>query len=275
MIFEVNQGMNETSLWQRLSRVGRRIGRVWREFAGACRHNTSMWRRYTRKILPYVLVAILASALTVTAFGIQNINVKSLAAEKDALEESKQSLEQALTDTEDLLNQMLILNRDLQTLLEEAKREEVVVTDKIDELKDTYENAEQSALQHWVVPMKYTMCTSGFGYRYHPVEGEGKFHSGVDLAAPAGTPIVASRGGRVIAATYDDSAGNYVDIDHGDGFVTRYMHMSRSIVSTGQVLLTGQVIGYCGDTGKVTGVHLHFGVYYNGEAVDPAKYMDI
>ena len=127
----------------------------------------------------------------------------------------------------------------------------------------------------WLVPISYTHFTSPFGWRIHPVYGDWRFHYGVDLSAPTGTPIVASRSGKVTQASYDSSSGYHVYVNHGDGFVTRYLHMTHYIVSPGQYVNAGQVIGYCGSTGASTGPHLHFSVYYNGQAVNPANYINI
>ncbi len=267
--------MNLKTHWQKTAPAWQKVTSVWRGVADYFRKRIPVWKRFAQKAISYALVAVLASALTATVFAIQGMGLKDLTAEREALEESKQELAQTLTQTETLLNQLLTANKDTQDLLQEAQREEGEVADKIDELKGAYDAAEESALQHWVVPMKYTMCTSYFGLRLHPIEGEAKFHSGVDLAASVGTPIVASRGGRVTVAEYEDQAGYHVAIDHGDGYVTRYMHMSRYIVTSGQVVITGQVIGFCGASGAATGAHLHFGVYYDGKAVDPAQYIDI
>ena len=100
-------------------------------------------------------------------------------------------------------------------------------------------------------------------------------HYGVDLSAPQGTPIYATRGGRVTYATYDSSSGYYVSINHLDGFVTKYLHMTHYVVSPGQYVAAGQIIGYCGSTGASTGPHLHFSVYKDGVAVNPALYINI
>ena len=128
----------------------------------------------------------------------------------------------------------------------------------------------------WLVPISYTHFSSPFGYRIHPIYGDWRMHYGVDLSAPQGTPIYASRNGVVNVASYEaGGAGYYVNIDHQDGFTTRYMHMTHYIVSAGQYVYAGQVIGYCGSTGASTGPHLHFSVYYNGTAVNPANYISI
>ena len=128
----------------------------------------------------------------------------------------------------------------------------------------------------WLTPIKYDWFTSPFGYRWHPIHGDWRMHNGVDLAAPTGRPIIATRSGMVTTADYEEGgAGYYVRINHMDGFSSVYMHMTHFIVSPGQYVVAGQIIGYCGSTGGSTGPHLHFGIYYNGEAVNPAKYIKI
>ena len=127
----------------------------------------------------------------------------------------------------------------------------------------------------WKVPIKYKKFTSPYGWRTDPVYGGKRFHYGVDLAADEGTKIVASRGGTVTTATYDKDCGYYVQINHGDGYKSIYMHMTRYTVKKGDKVSQGQTIGYCGSTGKSTGPHLHFGISYNGSYVNPAKYIPI
>ena len=127
----------------------------------------------------------------------------------------------------------------------------------------------------WIVPIRYTAFTSPFGYRDAPTAGASTYHKGVDLAAPTGTPIYASRAGTVSTATYDGSCGYYVQINHGDGYRSIYMHMTHYVVSSGQYVQQGQVIGYCGSTGISTGSHLHFGISKNGTYVNPAHYIPI
>ena len=126
----------------------------------------------------------------------------------------------------------------------------------------------------WLVPCTYVYLSSPYGWRIHPVYGTLGFHSGVDLAAPKGTPIVASRSGTVTKATYNSSAGYYVTVNHGDGFSTSYLHMTHYIVKVGQKVSQGQVIGYVGSTGTSTGNHLHFTVYYNGSTQNPTAYIN-
>ena len=128
----------------------------------------------------------------------------------------------------------------------------------------------------WAMPIYGAVYTSAFGNRWHPVYGGYRFHYGVDLAAPTGTPIYASRSGVVDTASYQaGGAGNYVQINHGDGYRSIYMHMTYYIVGVGQYVSQGEVIGYCGSTGGSTGPHLHFGISYNGTYVNPANYIPI
>lgn len=127
----------------------------------------------------------------------------------------------------------------------------------------------------WLVPCSYRELSSPYGMREAPTAGASTFHQGVDLAAPAGTPIVASRGGTVTSATYSSRSGYYVTINHGDGFSSIYMHMTNYIVSAGQQVSQGQCIGYVGKTGIATGNHLHFGIAMNGAYVNPCSYVGL
>ena len=115
--------------------------------------------------------------------------------------------------------------------------------------------------------------TSPYGWRVHPIFGYDKFHYGVDIPAYAGANILASDSGTVAVATYSSSYGNYVMINHGGGIYTLYAHMSTLLVSAGQSVSQGQIIGYCGSTGWSTGPHLHYEVRKNGSTVDPLAYF--
>ena len=124
----------------------------------------------------------------------------------------------------------------------------------------------------FVWPATSYLVTSEYGYRVHPLQGVQKFHSGVDIGAGAGTPIYAAAAGTVATATYNDSYGNYVLINHGGGNSTLYAHMSSMAVSSGAYVTQGQVIGYVGSTGWSTGPHLHYEVRLNGSTVNPLSY---
>lgn len=114
---------------------------------------------------------------------------------------------------------------------------------------------------------------SGFGPRKAPCPGASTFHQGVDIGGVMGATIVAVLAGRVTGSSYNSSGGNYVQIDHGNGVSTRYLHMSQRLVKVGDYVMQGQPIGLVGSTGISTGSHLHFGVIINGSYVDPMKYI--
>lgn len=119
----------------------------------------------------------------------------------------------------------------------------------------------------------YVCVTSSYGYRVHPITGNYTMHNGVDLAAYEGTAIYATKSGYVTTATYNYAYGNYVTINHMDGFSSLYGHMIYSTVNEGQFVSQGEVIGYVGSTGYSTGPHLHFTIYYNGDTVNPMNYI--
>ncbi|WP_321786259.1 M23 family metallopeptidase [Paraburkholderia sp. J94] len=114
---------------------------------------------------------------------------------------------------------------------------------------------------------------SPFGNRIDPFTKRLSFHPGVDLVAPTGTPILAAAGGRVIFAGPKAGYGNAVEIDHGNGFITRYGHASKLDVTPGQVVLPGEHIADVGSTGRSTGPHLHFEVIVRGAQVNPTDYL--
>ena len=115
--------------------------------------------------------------------------------------------------------------------------------------------------------------SSGFGYRVHPILGYGRFHSGVDISAPTGTPIRATAAGRVVNASYYGGYGLAVVIDHGNGLQTLYGHCSAVAVGPGAFVKKGQLVSYVGSTGMSTGPHCHYEVSVNGTQVDPLPYM--
>lgn len=114
---------------------------------------------------------------------------------------------------------------------------------------------------------------SGFGYRTDPFTGRAALHTGLDFPSPIGTPIHAAAGGVVIAAQMHPQYGNMVEIDHGNGLVTRYGHASVLLVHPGDLVRRGQVIARVGTTGRSTGPHLHFEVLVQGVQQDPAKFL--
>ncbi len=122
----------------------------------------------------------------------------------------------------------------------------------------------------------WTRISSPYGSRIHPITGKSSFHSGIDIPASQGTPIIATRSGTVTIATYHSSYGNYVEINHGDGTSSRYAHMMNGgiMVKVGQSVTQGQIIGKVGTTGASTGNHLHFEIRIDGKTTDPTQYVD-
>lgn len=131
----------------------------------------------------------------------------------------------------------------------------------------------------WGLPVSSISVSSPYGWRANPWgNGPSDFHDGIDLVGASGTSIYASKAGTVATSGYDASAGNYVIIDHGDGYYSYYLHLSSFVVSTGQSVGQGSLVGGMGTTGNSTGVHLHFGIATSGNwsgFVDPAPLLGI
>lgn len=123
------------------------------------------------------------------------------------------------------------------------------------------------------VPNYESAVSSSYGWRIHPISGESKFHTGTDIPAPTGTPVIAVADGVVTIAGSMGGYGNTVMIDHGKGIVTLYGHNSSLDVVAGQTVKTGQVIAKVGSTGVSTGPHSHFEVRQNGEYTNPVKWI--
>ncbi len=218
------------------------------------------------------------------------VTKQELEEEKQTLEETRQTLEQEQTS--------------LEAIREEKKKQLEAIMAQIEEKQKAiaaYEasiaaaNSEIEALERqikeerarlarlnaphydggmfsWPCPST-TYITDEFGWRTHPIFGDRRFHSGIDIGAGYGASIVSAYSGTVVSAGYSSSMGNYVMIDHGDDLYTIYMHCSKLQVSTGQNVSKGQQIGLVGSTGNSTGPHLHFGVRLNGAYVSPWNYL--
>ncbi|KEO81623.1 murein hydrolase activator EnvC family protein [Tumebacillus flagellatus] len=126
----------------------------------------------------------------------------------------------------------------------------------------------------WPLP-GITLITDEFGDRIDPFTGQRMGHNGMDIAGPQGTTVVAAQSGKVITAGWVNGFGNCIIIDHGGGLWSLYGHLMNGgiLVSVGQQVTQGDAIGKEGSTGRSTGPHLHFGVYENGEVVNPRKYL--
>lgn len=134
-------------------------------------------------------------------------------------------------------------------------------------------NEARDALLPRGTPVSQGFVGSGYGMRTDPFTGEMSMHTGVDFAAPVGTPIFAAAGGVVVDAEPNPAFGNMVEIDHGKGLSTMYAHTSRMFVKNGDFVRKGQKIAEVGTTGRSTGPHLHFEVHVNGTPQNPSKYL--
>jgi murein DD-endopeptidase MepM/ murein hydrolase activator NlpD len=114
---------------------------------------------------------------------------------------------------------------------------------------------------------------SQFGDRSDPLNGEGGFHTGLDLVAPMGTPVHAAADGVIVSAQFSGRYGRLIVIDHGHGLDTMYAHLSQFEVVAGQEIRRGQLLGYSGASGRVSGPHLHFEVRQGGSPVNPMRYL--
>ena len=213
----------------------------------------------------------------------------SVQAAKTKLDGAEAELETKRAEADALLAELSLKGEEYDALIEDAEDKNSALLDELAGLEADLDEAKEKEYQEWLaqqgaagggtpsgdwlVPCYYTRLTSPFGYRIHPIYKEWRFHSGVDLAAPLNTPIYATRSGIVTAKQYNSSAGNYVTIDHRDGFKSSYLHLTRSVVNVGDWVAAGQLIGYMGSTGASTGSHLHFSIYKNGEAVNPCNYV--
>ena len=183
-------------------------------------------------------------------------------------------LEQKAEEFEILLAESEILQEEL--MVEIAAKEKDLKEAKYDEYlaKLALQGDNPPSNAAWVTPVSGYRLTSAFGMRKHPVLKVTRMHNGIDMACAEGTPIYATRAGTVTRTSYQaGGAGNYVSINHLDGFSSIYMHMTHYVVSAGQSVSQGQLIGYVGSTGISTGPHLHFGISYAGTYVNPLAYI--
>ena len=142
-------------------------------------------------------------------------------------------------------------------------------------LFETYfdELALQSSMTPSLVPAR-GLLTSRYGYRQDPLTGSRRLHKGIDIGARPDRPVIASASGIVTLSGRDGQLGTAVTLSHGFGLVTRYGHLSRTAVSSGEHVHQGEVIGYVGRSGRATGYHLHYEVRLDGRPVDPLGYVD-
>lgn len=211
-----------------------------------------------------------------------------LEASSAQLEESQAAMEKKRTESDAILRDLAKKQDEFQAMLDESEAlQDSLMRDiaaKEKELSQAKYEEKLAALAaaggapesnaKWITPVSGYTITSAFGMRIHPVLKTQRMHNGIDMACAQGTPIYATRAGTVTQAAYQaGGAGYYVSINHLDGFSSIYMHMTHYVVSAGQSVSQGQLIGYVGSTGLSTGPHLHFGVSYAGSYVNPLAYI--
>lgn len=173
-----------------------------------------------------------------------------------------------ITSTETLAKKIADVKTEKEK--EEQERKAAQEAAKRKKYQITSRGSSLPRVSSYAFPLKsYSYVSSEYGSRW------GTTHTGIDLAAPAGTHIYSWRSGTVTFAGWSGGYGNFIIVDHGDGFVTRYAHCSKIAVTKGQTVSQGQVIGYVGTTGNSTGNHLHFEVKVNGNFVNPRNYLSI
>lgn len=217
---------------------------------------------------------------------------QELELEKQILDQAKLNVEAEQANLESLINQK---NRDITNYETDITNKEQAIREY--EAEIAAENAEIEELEAAIAAEKkrilessgtvltydggvfkfplasYTRVSDDYGMRMHPTLGVEQFHNGVDFAAPKGTAIYSAYDGKVVAATYSATMGNYVMIDHGDGLYTIYMHASALYVSKDDIVVRGETIAAVGSTGRSTGNHLHFSVRREGAYVSPWNYL--
>lgn len=217
---------------------------------------------------------------------------EQLELEKEILDETKQSVEQEQANLEELIEQK---NRDITAYETDIKTKQAAISEYEQMIKD--QDAEIAALEAAILAEKkkilqnngnvitydggkfkfplasYTRVSDDYGNRIHPTLKVQQFHNGIDFASPKGTAIYAAYDGKVVAATYSATMGNYIMIDHGDELYTIYMHASALYVKSGDIVVRGETIAAVGSTGRSTGNHLHFSVRKNGSYVSPWSYI--
>lgn len=216
---------------------------------------------------------------------------ETIAAKRAEIENNKKEQEKAKTTLAARKQELSSQEAEATTLLKNLTAEEKAYKKAYDEaeaaqnqakaeIKRLLSNSSSSSSKYvggdftWPVPGKYTI-TSPYGTRKDPITKVKSKHTGIDIAAGTGTPIVAANSGKVIVAGWSSKGyGNYVVIDHGGGRSTLYAHQSRLAVSKGAYVTRGQTIGYVGSTGYSTGPHLHFEVLINGDDENPMNYFE-
>ena len=204
----------------------------------------------------------------------------ALIEEMERIEAQRKAEEEARRLREEMLRRQEEERRKQQEEEERRKAEAQANGETVDNEDDNHDDEEEPQLPSYSTvgfmnPIQDSYyISSPYGYRVDPINGEGAFHNGVDLACPSGTPVYAANDGQVSWANYNWSAGNWIGIDHGDGVYSIYMHNSAMLVSPGDYVKKGDIIALVGATGRVTGPHLHLSFRKDGTYVNPSIYVN-
>lgn len=194
----------------------------------------------------------------------------NLLALKSSREVKSQQLQIASSRQKDLVKQIESEKQAYQKVLDDLEQQSKIVAETIRRMQST--GGKSPSWLQWPTP-NYYRVTSIYGWRIHPINKNKSFHTGVDIAAPYGTNLVASANGKVIFAGYQGAYGNTIIIDHGGGLSTMYAHQSKFLVKVGDTVKINQPIGKIGTSGWSTGPHVHYEVRINGEHVNPMPYL--
>lgn len=220
--------------------------------------------------------------------------INELEEKKDKIELGKEKLKNEKNELSVIAENQTRLSRTLQntkmlreSFVSKLSEEEKTLQDKIDEINKQYEEVNKQILAlienqilpeyiggvlAWPVP-GYTRITSKYAMRVHPITGQYKLHTGIDIGAPEGSNFIAANDGVVIKTGFNIAYGNMVIVDHGGGVTTLYAHGSEILVEIGQAVSRGEPVLKVGSTGYSTGPHAHFEVRINGITTDPLPYI--
>ena len=163
---------------------------------------------------------------------------------------------------------------DLEASLSELEKRMASQSRQLDLLETVLVNRNiDQALLPAGIPVRSGYMSSGYGPRIDPINGKHEFHPGVDFNGPIGSDVLSVAGGVVSFVGQRDGYGNVVEIDHGNGYVTRYAHNSKNLVEVGQAVRAGDLIAKMGATGRATGSHVHLEVFLNDRLVNPTEYV--
>ena len=199
-----------------------------------------------------------------------------LLAHKSVLEEERKQLELQIDTAQEKIEELQQQITENEALVAEIEARWQELDQRVGELQAQYEKERAPGNisgDGFIWPCSANIITSLAGTRTHPVTGQERYHSGVDIGCPAGDPVWAAASGTVSSAGWNGNYGNCVMISHDNGYTTVYGHLDSIAVSSGQSVSAGTTVGYCGSTGLATGPHLHFEIRSGGDFLDPLDFF--